>query len=60
LWIGAEDDLFLPPETADEMGKLVPDLEKHVISNCGHWVMWQKPEVLNAYLISWLTRRFPS
>lgn len=60
LWVGAEDDLFLPPEGADEMDDLVPDLEKHLIKNCGHWVMWEKPDALNTIMIDWLKRRFPS
>lgn len=58
LWIGAELDLFLPPETAEGMEELVPDLEKHVIAECGHWVMWEQPDALNALLIGWLKRRF--
>ena len=58
LWIGADLDLFLPPESADGMEKLVPDLEKHVIADSGHWVMWEKPDELNALIIDWLKRRF--
>ncbi len=58
LMICAENDLFLPPETADGMEALVPDLEKHVIPDCGHWVTWERPEALNALLADWLTRRF--
>jgi len=58
LWVGAELDLFLPPETADDMQMLVPDLEKHVIDGCGHWMMWEKPKEANALMLDWLTRRF--
>ncbi|WP_428406937.1 alpha/beta fold hydrolase [Hyphococcus sp.] len=58
LWIGAELDLFLPPETSDGMEKLVPDLEKHVIDGCGHWLMWEKPQEANALMLDWLKRRF--
>ena len=58
LWIGAELDLFLPPEGADGMDALVPDLEKHVIAGCGHWIMWEKPQEANALMLDWLTRRF--
>lgn len=57
LWIGANLDMFLPPESADGMEQLVPDLEKHLIDDCGHWVMWEKPKELNALLIDWLKRR---
>lgn len=58
LWIGAELDLFLPPESAEGMEALIPDLEKRVLSGCGHWVMWEKPERLNAAITDWLKRRF--
>jgi microsomal epoxide hydrolase/non-specific protein-tyrosine kinase len=58
LWIGAELDLFLPPESAEKMVELVPDLEKHVIQGCGHWMMWEKPDEANALIIDWLKRRF--
>jgi len=58
LWIGGEDDMFLPPDGADGMDELVPDLEKHVIPNCGHWVTWEQPNTLNRLLIDWLSRRY--
>ncbi len=58
LWIGAELDLFLPPESADAMEKIVPDLEKHIVANCGHWIMREKPDETNALMIDWLNRRF--
>lgn len=58
LWIGANLDMFLPPETADDMELIVPKLEKHVIDDCGHWVMWEKPDALNSLLIDWLKKQF--
>ena len=57
LWIGAALDLFLPPESAEGMETLVPDLEKHVINDSGHWVMWEQADALNAIIIDWLNRR---
>ena len=57
LWVGAAADIYLPPAGADGMEKLVPDLEKHVIADCGHWVTWEKPEELNKILIDWLLRK---
>ena len=59
LFVGADLDLFLPPEGAEGMPALIPDLERHVIPDCGHWVMWEKPAELNAFMLSWLQRRFP-
>ena len=58
LMISAQRDFFLPPESADGMEKFVPDLEKHFIDDCGHWVMWEKPLELSTLMIDWLRRRF--
>lgn len=58
LWIGAELDMFLPPDGADDMAGLIPDLEKHVLADCGHWVMWEQPQRLNTLMLDWLSRRF--
>lgn len=60
LWIGAELDAFLPPSGADGMERIVPDLEKAIVNNCGHWMMWEQPEALNALLLDWLSRKFPT
>lgn len=60
LWIGADLDLFIPPESAEGMETIVPDLEKHILSECGHWVMWEKPAELNALILDWLARRIQS
>ncbi len=60
LMISAERDTFLPPSSADGMEAIVPDLEKALIADCGHWVMWEKPAELNRIIIDWLERRFKS
>lgn len=57
LMISPEDDFFLPPSTTDSMVKTVPDLTRVTIPNCGHWAMWDKPEAVNAALLSWLNQR---
>ncbi len=56
LWVGAASDLYLPPSGAEGMEKIVPNVEKHIIPDCGHWVMWEKPAELNAILVDWLLR----
>lgn len=58
LQIGAEDDVFLPPSMARGMERYVPDLETHVIADCGHWTQQEKPDELNRLMIDWLDRRF--
>jgi len=58
LMIMAEHDIVLRPALADGMEALVPDLEKHLIKDCGHWTQAEQPEELNRVMISWLKRRF--
>lgn len=58
LMISARQDLFLPPEFSDGMVDMVPDLERHIIEDCGHWTMWEQPDALNSLMLDWLARRF--
>ena len=58
LMIMAENDRVLPPSAADGMEKLVPDLEKYLVRDSGHWTQQEKPEEVSAKLIEWRRRRF--
>jgi pimeloyl-ACP methyl ester carboxylesterase len=58
LYVGAEDDVVLPPSSANGIERWVPDIEKKVIADCGHWTQQEKPAELNAILIDWLKRKF--
>lgn len=58
LMIMAQDDVILTPKMADGMEQFVPDLEKVLIKNCGHWTQQEHPEETNAAMIDWLKRRF--
>lgn len=60
LMISAEKDFFLPPAAAEGVEKIVPGVEKALIADCGHWVMWEKPAELNLLIIEWLHRQFKS
>jgi len=59
LMISAEDDVVLAPSLTEGMERYVPDLEKVLIRNCGHWTQQEKPEETNAAMLGWLKRRFP-
>ncbi len=37
LYIGAENDVILPPSSADGMEDFISDLEKHTVMDSGHW-----------------------
>jgi non-specific protein-tyrosine kinase len=58
LMIMAENDHVLPPSSADGMEKVVPDLEKYLVRDSGHWTQQEKPEEVSARLIEWRRRRF--
>jgi pimeloyl-ACP methyl ester carboxylesterase len=58
LMISAADDFFLPPDFTEGMELLLPQLEKHVIPDAGHWLQQERPAEVNALLIPWLERHF--
>lgn len=58
LMIMAEDDVVLSPAMADGMEKYVPDLEKALIRDCGHWTQQEHPQQVNTIMVDWLKRHF--
>ncbi|MGA8315931.1 MAG: alpha/beta hydrolase, partial [Bradyrhizobium sp.] len=58
LMIMAENDAVLPPSAADGMERLVPDLEKYLVRDSGHWTQQEKPEEVSVKLIEWRRKRF--
>ena len=58
LMIMAENDHVLPPSSADGMEKLVPDLEKYLVRDSGHWTQQEKPDEVGVKLIEWRRKRF--
>ena len=59
LMIMAEKDAVLPPSAADGMEAYVPDLEKVLIKDSGHWTQQEKPAEVDRALLDWMDRRFP-
>lgn len=59
LYVGAEDDVVLPPSSANGMEKLIPQLEKSTIKDCGHWTQQERPDEFNQVILDWLQRHFP-
>src|SRR5690349_21478616 len=58
LMIMAENDAVLPPSAADGMEKIIPDLEKYLVRDSGHWTQQEKPDEVSAKLIEWRRKRF--
>ena len=47
LVVWAMDDLALPPSNIDGIEQLVPDVTIERVHDCGHFVIWEKPEAVN-------------
>jgi pimeloyl-ACP methyl ester carboxylesterase len=58
LMIMAEDDAVLPPSATEGMEKLIPDLEKYLVHDSGHWTQQEQPDEVSEKLIEWRRRRF--
>jgi epoxide hydrolase A/B len=56
LMISAENDPVLTPMMTAGMEERVPDLEKVVIENCGHWTQQERPEETTAAMLRYLDR----
>lgn len=59
LMIMAENDAVLPPASADGMEAYIDDLEKALITECGHWTQQEQPVAVNLLILDWMNRRFP-
>jgi pimeloyl-ACP methyl ester carboxylesterase len=59
LYVGAEHDVVLPPSSADGMEDFIPQLEKYLVKDCGHWTQQEKPEETNRVIIAWMNKNFP-
>ncbi|MBV9991996.1 MAG: alpha/beta hydrolase [Alphaproteobacteria bacterium] len=58
LMIMAEDDVVLPPSLTDGMERFVPDLERVLIKDSGHWTQQEQPQATSRAMIDWLKKRF--
>jgi pimeloyl-ACP methyl ester carboxylesterase len=58
LYVGAENDVVLPPSSANGMERMVPNLEKRTIADCGHWTQQEKPDEFNRVVIEWLASQW--
>ena len=58
LYVGAENDTILRPSSSDGMPSFIPDLERHVIADCGHWTQQEQPEEFDRVTLDWIRRKF--
>lgn len=50
----------LEAHTLQKMPAWVPDLEQHLLVDCGHWAQSEQPEQVNRLLLDFLERRYVS
>ncbi|ANO52277.1 alpha/beta fold hydrolase [Woeseia oceani] len=60
LFIGAENDVVVQTKQIEAMKSHVPDLEMHMLTDCGHWTQQEQPAATNQLMLDWLARRFPN
>jgi pimeloyl-ACP methyl ester carboxylesterase len=58
LLIGEKDALPAPNVQArvDYVMGLAPDTEAHIVPGAGHWAIYERPEIVNRYLIEFASR----
>jgi pimeloyl-ACP methyl ester carboxylesterase len=59
LMISAAGDPVLTPAMTEGMEERVPDLEKVVIADCGHWTQQERPAETSAAIVGYLRRLDP-
>jgi pimeloyl-ACP methyl ester carboxylesterase len=59
LMITAERDAVLAPSMSEGMEDLIPDLERHLVRESGHWTQQEFPDEVNRVILDWRARRFP-
>ena len=55
LVVWAMDDLALPASNIDGIEALVPNVEIVPVNDCGHFVIWEKPDAVNAAMERFLS-----
>jgi pimeloyl-ACP methyl ester carboxylesterase len=54
LVVWAMDDLALPASNIDGIEKLVPNVTIAPVEDCGHFVIWEQPDAVNAAMDAFL------
>ena len=60
LAIWGEEDLVIPPMSAEDVRRALPRSTIHVLPECGHWPHMEKPEEFNRILANFLSQPSPT
>jgi pimeloyl-ACP methyl ester carboxylesterase len=56
LMLCGQDDALTTPVNAQEIAAAIPNVELHLLPECGHMLTWEAPALVNAHLLRWLER----
>jgi pimeloyl-ACP methyl ester carboxylesterase len=59
LMISAENDIVLSPAMSEGMEERVPNLERVLIRDCGHWTQQERPQETTDAMLGYLTKLRP-
>ena len=54
LMVTAGKDPVLTPRLSEGMERVIPQLQRGHIEQCGHWTQQERPDELNRILLDWL------
>lgn len=54
LVVCGDTDRLTPPECSQEIARLVPQAQLHIVPRCGHMLTLEQPAVVNTLLMDWL------
>ncbi len=56
-----EHDVTADPEVlVPQLGAMLPRSEAHIVRNAGHWVQYERADVVNPMLLAWLREPLPT
>jgi pimeloyl-ACP methyl ester carboxylesterase len=59
LMISAENDIVLSPAMSEGMEERVPNLERVLVRDCGHWTQQERPQETTDAMLGYLTKLTP-
>ncbi len=58
LLVTGDEDAIAPPQAVRAIGEKIPGAQVEILSRCGHWTTYEKPEECNELLRRFFSQRF--
>ena len=59
LLVTGDEDAVSPPQAVRAIAERIPGARVEVLSRCGHWTVYEKPEECSDLLQRFLSQRIP-